>query len=188
MQNPRLASRYAKSLIDLAVEKNQLEAVHSDMQLLKAITRSNADVVALLRSPVIKADKKVSILGAILDGKISAMTSGFIRLLCIKGRESVLAEIAVEFEKQYNIINKIAKVKLTSAAPLEAGQLELIRSKVEGSVSGGQKVQIETSVNPDLIGGFILETGNELFDASVVRDLKDIKKQFLKNIYVSDIK
>lgn len=187
MQNPRLASRYAKSLIDLAVEKNQLEAVHSDMQLLKAITRSNADVVALLRSPVIKADKKVSILGAILDGKISAITSGFIRLLCIKGRESVLAEIAVEFEKQYNIINKITKVKLTSAAPLEAGQLDLIRSKVEAT-AGGQKVQIETSVNPDLIGGFILETGNELFDASVARDLKDIKKQFLKNIYVSDIK
>lgn len=186
MQNPRLASRYAKSLIDLAVEKDQLAAVHSDMLLLKAITRSNADVVALLRSPVVKADKKVKILGAILDGKISAITSGFIRLLAIKGRESVLAEIAVEFEKQYNILKNITRVKLTSAAPLEAGLLNMIREKVE--TSAGRKVEIETAVNPDLIGGFVLETGNELFDASVLRDLKDIKKQFLKNIYVSEIR
>lgn len=186
MQNPRLASRYAKSLIDLAVEKDQLAAVHSDMLLLKAITRSNADVVALLRSPVIKADKKVKILGAILDGKISAITTAFIRLLSIKGRESVLAEIAVEFEKQYNVLKNITRVKLTSAAPLEAGQLNMIREKVEASA--GRKVEIETVVNPELIGGFVLETGNDLFDASVLRDLKDIKKQFLKNIYVSEIR
>lgn len=186
MQNPRLASRYAKSLIDLAVEKDQLAAVHSDMLLLKAITRSNADVVALLRSPVIKADKKVKILGAILDGKISAVTTAFIRLLSIKGRESVLAEIAVEFEKQYNVLNNITRVKLTSAAPLEAGQVNMIREKVEASA--GRKVEIETVVNPELIGGFVLETGNDLFDASVLRDLKDIKKQFLKNIYVSEIR
>lgn len=186
MQNPRLASRYAKSLIDLAVEKDQLAAVHSDMLLLKAITRSNADVVALLRSPVIKADKKVKILGAILDGKISAVTSAFIRLLSIKGRESVLAEIAGEFEKQYNVLNNITRVKLTSAAPLEAGQVNMIREKVEASA--GRKVEIETVVNPELIGGFVLETGNDLFDASVLRDLKDIKKQFLKNIYVSEIR
>lgn len=186
MQNPRLASRYAKSLIDLAVEKDQLEVVHSDMLLLKAITRSNADVVVLLRSPVIKADKKIKILGAILDGKISAITSGFIRLLNTKGRESVLPEIAVEFEKQYNILKNITRVKLTSAAPLEAGQLNMIREKVEASA--GRKVEIETAVNSDLIGGFVLETGNELFDASIQRDLKDIKKQFLKNIYVPELR
>lgn len=187
MQNPRLASRYAKSLIDLAVEKNQLEVVHNDMQLLKAITRSNPDVVALLKSPVIKADKKASILNAILDGKVGETTSAFIRLLTVKGRESVLAEIAVEFEKQYNNIKQITKVKLTSAAPLEAGQLDLIRKQVEAS-AGGRRVDIETAVKPELIGGFVLETGNELFDASVLRDLNDIKKQFLKNIYVSEIR
>ncbi|QEH40559.1 ATP synthase F1 subunit delta [Chitinophaga sp. XS-30] len=186
MQNPRLASRYAKSLKDLAVERDQLEAVHSDMLLLKAITRSNADVVVLLRSPVIKADKKIKILGAILDGKISAITTGFIRLLNTKGRESLLPEIAVEFEKQYNILKNITRVKLTSAAPLEAGQLNMIREKVEASA--GRKVEIETAVNPDLIGGFVLETGNELFDASIQRDLKDIKKQFLKNIYVPELR
>lgn len=186
MQNPRLANRYAKSLIDLAVAKNELEAVHSDMLLLQSITRSNADVVALLRSPIIKADKKIKIMGAILDGKISGITSAFIRLVTLKGRESVLAEIAGEFAKQYNVIKGIARVKLTSAAPLDAQLLNLIRDKVETST--GRKIELETKVDPDLIGGFVLETGDSLFDASVLRDLKDIKKQFLKNIYISDIR
>lgn len=186
MQNPRLANRYAKSLIDLAVAKNELEAVHGDMLLLQSITRSNADVVALLRSPIIKADKKIKILGAILDGKISGITSAFIRLVTQKGRESVLAEIAGEFQKQYNALKNIVRVKLTSAAPLEASLLNLIREKVE--TSAGRKIELETHVNPELIGGFVLETGNSLFDASVLRDLKDIKKQFLQNIYVSNIR
>ncbi|MGX5818572.1 ATP synthase F1 subunit delta [Chitinophaga lutea] len=186
MQNPRLANRYAKSLIDLAVEKNELEAVHGDMLLLQSIVRSNRDVVALLKSPVIKADKKIKILGAILDGKISGITSAFIRLVTIKGREAVLAEIAAEFEKQYNAIKGIVHVKLTSAAPLDNALLSMIREKVEAGA--GRKIELETAVNPDLIGGFVLETGNELFDASVLRDLKDIKKQFLQNIYVSNIR
>lgn len=186
MQNPRLASRYAKSLIDLAVERNELEAVHGDILLLQSILRSNPDVVALLKSPVIKADKKIKILGAILDGKISGMTTGFIRLLAIKGRESVLTEISAAFEQQYNRIKGITHVKLTSAAPLEPALLNMIREKVE--TSAGRKIELETVVNEALIGGFVLETGNELFDASVLRDLNDIRKQFLKNIYVSEIR
>jgi F-type H+-transporting ATPase subunit delta len=80
----------------------------------------------------------------------------------------------------------VAHVKLTSAAPLEPALLNTIREKVEASA--GRRIQLETAVNPDLIGGFVLETGNELFDASVLRDLMDSKKQFLKNIYVSDIR
>lgn len=168
------------------MEKNQLDAVHGDMLLLASIMRSNADVVALLRSPIIKADTKAKILGVVLDGKVSAITAGFIRLLTIKGRESVLPEITTEFEKQYNIIKGITRVKLTTAAPLDAVLLGTIREKVE--TSAGRKVELDIAVDPDLIGGFVLETGNELFDASVVRDLKDIKKQFLKNIYVSEIR
>jgi F-type H+-transporting ATPase subunit delta len=186
MRNPRLASRYAKSLVDLAVEKNQLEAVYSDMQLLKAICQSNPDVVALLKSPVIKADKKRIILEAIFAGKISDMTTGFIRLLVSKGREAVLSEIADAVESQYNAINHIVKVKLSVATPIDSEMVQLITDKV--AASSGKTVVINTVVNPDLIGGFVLETGNELFDASILRDLQDIKKQFLKNIYVSEIR
>ncbi|HVI45475.1 MAG TPA: ATP synthase F1 subunit delta [Chitinophaga sp.] len=186
MQNPRLASRYAKSLIDLAKEKDQVEAVHNDMLLLQQIMKSNKDVVSLLRSPIIKADKKGKILAAVLDGRISAATMAFINLLVNKGRESFLPEIAVDFSRQYNILNNIALVKITTAVELDPATLDVIKQKVASEMP--QQVKLETAVNADLIGGFLLEANDRLFDASVLRDLKDIKQQFTKNIYVSNIR
>ena len=186
MQNPLLASRYAKSLVDLAAEKGQLEAVRADMHTLQQITKSNRDVVALLKSPIIKPDKKQKILAAILENRVSGITTAFINLLVVKGRESNLPEITVAFEKQYNQLKNISKVKITTAVPLDAAILGAITQKVEAGTD--KKIDVETVVNPDLIGGFVLETEDRLYDASVLRDLKDIKKQFTQNIYTPNIK
>ena len=186
MQNPRLASRYAKSLVDLALEKGQLEAVRADMLALQQIAKSNRDVTNLLKSPIIKPDKKQKILAAILQGKVSDITTAFINLLVIKGRESNLPEIAAEFIKQYNVLKNISKVKITTAVPLDTAILTSIKQKVQAGTD--KTVEIETAVEPELIGGFVLETDDKLFDASIQRDLKDIKKQFTENIYVPALK
>src|SRR5215510_7379590 len=97
MPNPRLANRYAKSLLDIAIEKGQLEKVFADMEWLQAVTKSNKDLVSLLRRPIIKADKKIKILDAVTAGKLSELTATFNRLLINKNRESVLPEIATAF-------------------------------------------------------------------------------------------
>jgi len=186
MQNPRLASRYAKSLVDLASEKGQLEAVRADMLVLQQIIRGSRDVANLLKSPIIKPDKKQKILSAILEGKISDITAAFIRLLVTKNRESSLAEITTEFARQYNQLKNISKVKITTAIPLDSAILGAIKQKVEAGTD--KTIEMETVVEPDLIGGFVLETEDRLYDASVLRDLKDIRKQFTQNIYTPNIK
>ncbi|KAA2245623.1 ATP synthase F1 subunit delta [Chitinophaga agrisoli] len=186
MQNPRLASRYAKSLVDLAVEKGQLEAVHADMLVLQQIAQGNRDVTNLLKSPIIKPDKKQKILAAILEGKVSPIITAFINLLVVKGREGNLPEIATEFLQQYNKLKNISKVKITTAVPLDPAILGAIKQKVAAGTD--RIVEMETAVEPDLIGGFVLETDDKLFDASIQRDLKDIKKQFTENIYVPEIR
>ena len=93
MPNPRLAARYAKSLIDLANEKNQVEPVYNDMLFLQALCRDSRDFLMLLRSPVVKADKKSAIVEAVTKGKISELTAAFSRLLINKGREANLPEV-----------------------------------------------------------------------------------------------
>ncbi|NIG51959.1 ATP synthase F1 subunit delta [Chitinophaga sp. Cy-1792] len=185
MQNPRLASRYAKSLIDLVQEKGQLEEVHNDMLFLQQVIKSNRELVLLLKSPIVKADAKQKILDAILTGRVSGTTQQFIKLLVTKGRESNLAEIATEFGHQYNVIKNIATVKVTTAVPLEQATLDLIKQKV---ATGSQTINLEAKVNPELIGGFVLEAADQLYDASVLNELKTLKQQFTKNIYVSDIR
>ena len=101
MPNPRLASRYAKSLLDLAVEKGQLEQVYADMLWLRSVCKSNRDFVNFLKSPIIKNDKKAKILEAVTGGRINPLTAAFNKLLVNKSRESHLPEIITAFIKQY---------------------------------------------------------------------------------------
>src|SRR5678816_500906 len=93
MNNPRLAIRYAKGLIDLAKEKDQLSEVNNDMKFLQRICKSNRDFIALLKSTIIHQDKKNKIIESIIASKVSTLTSLFIKLLGVKKRESNLPEI-----------------------------------------------------------------------------------------------
>lgn len=186
MQNPRLAARYAKSLVDLALERNQLEVVFADMKYLLEVCKGSRDLTNLLRSPVVKGDKKEKIINAVIGTNIGEMSTAFIRLLTLKGRESHLPEIADAVIEHYNLIKGIHKVKLSTAAPASTEILNAITRKVQDDLSL-QNVQLENEVNEALIGGFQLEFNGKLIDASIARDLRDIKKQFQKNIYVPSI-
>jgi F-type H+-transporting ATPase subunit delta len=187
MQSPRLAGRYAKSIVDLAKEQDQLEAVYRDMQFLKSVCQSSRDFVNLLRSPVIKADKKGKIINAVIEGRVGAITIGFCRLLISKGRESNLPEIITAFIDQYNFLKEVHKVKLTTAEPVSGTLQAAIISKIKKETAL-KEIELESVTKPELIGGFVLEFDNNLVDASIARDLRDIKKQFQENIYVHKLR
>ena len=97
MPNPRLASRYAKSLIDISIEQGQLETVYKDMLFLQDVIKGNRDFLNLLRSPVVKGDTKGKIVDAVTAGRVSVLTASFNKLLIAKGRESDLPEIITNF-------------------------------------------------------------------------------------------
>ena len=187
MLNPRIASRYAKSLIDLSIEKGSLEEVYKDMQYLSAVSKVNKDFVNLLKSPVIAPDKKQSILEAVTNGKVSELTAVFNRLLIRKGRELHLPEIADAFITQYKHYKKIFTVKLTTATPISDELKQEIVDKVRAE-SDMKNIDLTTSVNEDLIGGFVLQAGDQLIDASIAYDLNAIKKQFLNNDFIYKIR
>ncbi|HMG83652.1 MAG TPA: ATP synthase F1 subunit delta [Ferruginibacter sp.] len=187
MNNPRLAGRYAKSIVDLSIEQNQLEAVYEDMKFIKTICKSNPDFVAVLRSPIIKGDVKGKIIGSITKERVSKLTSAFITLLIVKGREYDLPEIADAFIDQYNEIKNIHKVKITTAVPVDAAFTNAIVAKLK-TAADIKNVEIETAVNEELIGGFILETGGKLIDASVLKDLNELKREFSNNEYIHNIR
>ena len=187
MNNPRLAGRYAKSLLDLAIEQDSLEAIFADIKLLQSITKTNPDFVSLLKSPVIGSDKKEKIISAVLTGKVSALTSSFLQLLTRKTRESNLVEIVKAFLEQYNELKQIHHVKFTTAAPISDELKEAIVKKVK-SDTGVENIELETQVMEELIGGFKIEMRGNLVDTSILRDLRDVKKQFAENIYVHKLR
>ncbi len=185
MQNPRLASRYAKSLLDLAVEQNSLEATLKDMQQLNAICEASHEFELMLESPVVKGDKKLAVLNAVLINQgISELVKAFITLLVNKGREVFLPEIAEAFIAQYNKLKKIRTVKLITATPVNDTIKESIRAKV-ATFMPGDTMKLETAVDASLIGGFVLEVEDVLFDASVKKSLNEVRSKIIDHTYES---
>ncbi len=187
LPNPRLAARYAKAILDLSIEKGQLEDVYKDMLFLEATSRSSREFVNFLHSPVIKPDKKGKILDAILGGKISPLTTAFIKLLLHKERETYLPEIAPAFVDQYKTYKGIRTVKLTTAVAVDEGIKKAILEKVQNG-QNGQQIELDTAVREELIGGFILEVGGRMVDASVAHELNNIRKQFQNNDFIYKIR
>lgn len=183
MPNPRLATRYAKSLIDLAIEKGQLEKIYTDMQWLQTVCKSNRDFVMLLKSPIIKGDKKGKIIDAITKGRINEITNAFIKLMIRKTRESFLPEVIVAFIKQYKEYNNIYTVKLTTPSVLSEEMKNLIVKKIQDTTEM-QKIELETVADEKLIGGFVIQAGDKLIEASIAYDLKNIAKQFENNDFI----
>lgn len=187
MPNPRLASRYAKSLLDLAIEKGLLEQVYADMLWLQSVCRSNRDFVNLLKSPVIKSDKKNKILQAVTAGKLDQLTTSFNTLLVNKNRESFLPEITTAFIKQYKEYKGIRTVKLTTAQPLTDETKKAIVTQVK-KTGGFDNIELEEMIDEDIIGGFKLQIEDKMIDASIAYDLKAIAKQFENNDFIYRIR
>jgi F-type H+-transporting ATPase subunit delta len=185
MPNPRLASRYAKSLIDLALEENQLEIVFADMQYLQALCAKSRDFLNFIQSPIIKAEKKVTIVNAVTKDKVGKLVAGFNKLLITKGREANLPEIIEAFINQYFLLKGFKKVKLTTAVPIGDDIRQTIIAKVNEAVAG--TIELATKTNENLIGGFVLEFDNKLIDASVQHYLTAVKNQFNRNYYINKI-
>lgn len=183
MSNPKIAQRYAKSLIDLAIEMNQLEQVYNDILFLQKVTRSSRQFILLLKSPVINSDKKISIINAISKNNISKITDVFIQLLCRKNREDNFPEIITSFIEQYNKHKGIHTATLTTAIPIGSSLLKEFETRILNSTKVPH-LNLETKIDDKLIGGFILEMEGKLIDASILRDLNDVKKQFASNEYM----
>ncbi len=187
MSVTRIAQRYAKSLIDLAVEQQKLERITGDVQAFQSATK-NRDFYLLLKSPIVHADKKGNILKALFGGKFDELTMSFLQILLIKGREAYLPEIAAEYMAQYKAIQHITTVKVTSAAPLSKEAIEEIKAKVIASGATEPNLEIVTAVDPSLIGGYVLEFGDRLYNDSVAYKLNNLKKSFSsRNMYVSEV-
>ena len=187
MSNPRLAHRYAKSLIDISKEKGQLENVFNDMLLLQKIIKDNRDFLTLLRSPVITPDKKLKVTEAVMAGRVTELTALFTKLMISKGREAYLPEVITSFIKEYKDLKHIHTVKLTTAVPVSDEVKNAFIEQIKRT-SSIQNIELEAKVDDKIIGGFVLQAGDQLIDASVSYDLREIARQFENNDFIYNIR
>jgi F-type H+-transporting ATPase subunit delta len=139
----------------------------------------------MLKSPVIRHDKKKAILEAIFKGKVTPLTMAFIDILTKKNREPLLAEIANEFHNAYNAYKGIGKARVTTTVPMDANTRKQFETIVK-QLSNRKEVELEEKLDKDLIGGFVLNVEDKQIDASIRNNLKKLKLKFSENPYIKE--
>lgn len=180
MASTRVAKRYAHALIDLAAEQNALDAVYGDIKLVGTTISENRELELMLKSPVVKAEKKAAVLEAIFKSHVQEMTMRFMLMVTRKMREDIVTVIIAAFIERYKELKNITSARVTSAVELTDEARQRITSIVQEQVGGS--VELETSIDPELIGGFVLRVGDRQLDTTISRKLNDMQLEFGKKI------
>ena len=176
MASLRVAERYSRSLLELAIESSKVDRIYENMKHFQA-SLSSSDLNNLLMNPTIHGSRKNAILQKIFGSSWDVLTLKFIEVVTRKGREDVLPEIAKSFFEQYNEYKGITEVVVISAQPLNEDSLEKIKIKLVESGTTKANIHLVTRVDPTLIGGFILEYNNNQYDASVRGKLNKLRNK-----------
>ncbi len=182
MRHVIVASRYAKSLLQLAEEQGVEETIYEDMKLVASVCKESRELELLLKSPVVKAHKKMVIMGAIFEGKLNELALNFINLIASNRREGFLYQIALEYQDQYKAKNSIVTATVTTAIGLDASMKSAVLKLIQKS--DRSEVELIERTDEDLIGGLILRIGDKQYDGSLQRCLNDLKQEFNNNTLI----
>lgn len=171
----RAAIRYATALLDLAQEQGSVEVVLDDMQSITGTLNQSKDLRNALRSPVINADSKRSVLRAIFSNA-SKETISMIDILVDNKRAQLLGAVADEYVSLYNQHHNIKRATVTTAVPLTAELEGKVLAKVT-ELTGGSTIQLQNQIDEDIIGGFILRVGDTQYNASISSQLNRLKRE-----------
>jgi F-type H+-transporting ATPase subunit delta len=179
----RIATRYAKSLILLAQEKGKLDEAYKDMKHIDSVFENSRELKLMFKSPIITSDKKMNVVKALFEGKISEIVYGFLTLMIKKGREAHFHEMVESFIIQYNEISQITIVKITSAVKIEDSMLQSIINNLKKK-EHLKEVELHEIIDSSIIGGFVLQYADKMIDSSVSTSLNALQNIIEDDTYV----
>ena len=169
-----VGARYARALFDLCIETGVLDAVEADLKSLKTMIAESADLRVLLSSPRFSGEDKARGLDAIAARAGLAPTTGkFLGVLASNRRTGALAPIITAFERLVEAHRGVISAHVVTAVPLSAAQTDTLSSALRNAF--GKDPQIETHVDPAILGGVRVRVGSRLYDASLKSKLDSLK-------------
>ena len=184
MSNYRVSYRYAKSLLLLSEEKKILNIISGDGELIYNTIFNSKELRSVLKSPVVKLNIKKSLLNKIFDNKISQEARSFLDFVIEKNREDILLEIFKEFLLMVDKENNVLNTKVVSAVALNDVTKHSISDCFETRT--GKSIKVNYSLDPELIGGFIIKIEDTVYDASIKNQLQLLRKKFSEEINISN--
>jgi F-type H+-transporting ATPase subunit delta len=173
-KSSNVGERYARAVFDLSIDENRLTAVEADLKSLKTALAESRDFRILLQSPAFGAEERGKGLSAIAaKAKFSPTTQKFLGLLAANGRAAALPAVITAFEALSAARRGAISAQVTTALPLSAAQAKGVAAALRQSL--GKDPEIETRVDPSILGGIKVRVGSRLFDASLRAKLDSLK-------------
>ena len=175
MIGSRAAVRYAKAILDVAHAKGNAQAVNQDMHSIGKAIEESQDLKSFLENPIVKDSIKINALNEIF-AEANTDTKSLFQLLLQNKRFDILAAIAQKYQQLFDELNGVEVAYVTTAIPLTESLKEQVLTKIKQLSS--KEITIVNTVNPDIIGGFIIRIGDQQYNGSVADKLNQLKREF----------
>mgnify|MGYP003542620712 FL=1 len=174
MSGTRAAIRYAKAILEIAASKKVASEVNADMALISSTINTNAELNTFIQSPTINVEQKENALLGVFTNA-NAVTKSLFHLLKENKRFEILDAIALEYNKLFDIMNGVEVAQVTTAVAMDAALEAKVSAKI--ATFSDKKITIENTIDPSIIGGFILRIGDKQYNGSVANRLQVLKRE-----------
>ncbi len=173
-----IAQVYARSLFEVAKEHEALDRVRTELGEFADALEANRELAVFFFSPYFSTEEKKGALGRAIGGA-DETTRNFLELLVEKHRMPAIFRVRRTLDAMWEEENKLLPVEVTSAIELDSETVENIGAKIGERT--GRKVQLESRVDPDILGGIVVRVGDRILDASIANRLESLRKQVARS-------
>ncbi len=178
MNDGLIPNRYARALFKLALENGDEQRVYGEMKALESSFQAATQLKKAVGNPFLPLDEKMSLLCSAAGASEGGSSARFMRLVVEKKREDFLRPIARAFLKLYRERHDIARVEVVTAAAMPQSEVDKIVAMVKNKL-GDKTLELSTTVNPALIGGFVVNIDDKELDASVKTQIDKLRLKLL---------
>jgi F-type H+-transporting ATPase subunit delta len=172
-----IATVYARSLFEVAAEQDKLDVVREQLGEFADAVSENRELQIFLFSPYFSTEEKADGLDRALTD-VDPAVENFLKLLIEKHRMPVIFRIRAEYDQLWEEENKLLPVEITSAVELPEATVKQLGDRI--SEQTGRKVELSSHVEPDILGGIVVQVGNSVLDASIRNRLDQLRRQVAK--------
>lgn len=174
-----VADRYAKALRELCESNNvSKEDILRDLENIVEAIKSSQDLMNLIKAPNVSKSEKQNVIQRIFDGRINNITKNFILYLIEKDRFGIIENIMFEFKSGLDREHNLVQIEIVSAINLDDNTKQTIKDRLSGKLQ--KQVNVDWSVNPDIIAGLVFIVGDSIIDTSMKSKLQMIGRNIIK--------
>jgi len=177
MKSTKAAVRYAKALLEIAIDNKKVDSILGDMNFLSQVSAESKDFEVMISSPLVKSDKKITIFEMIFE-QFETESKDFIKLVTNNKREGMLPAIAASFDSLVKEYRGIVPVTIVTATKMDVATKDAILAKVKSAVEG--ELEVTEEIDESLIGGFLVKMGDIQIDATVSNQFNNLKQRLTR--------